>query len=235
MERTLSVLDYAILVISAPDGIQSHTELLMELLSSHHIPTFVFINKTDLEHSPFAMPENWIEYGPSFEEEAVDENEEIPSVETVVEETELSENSELSEDKETIPVDADETEIHEETETVSAEDSSDKLSADLFIKLRALSEYLPVDKKLEFQDSRESLMLDYIIRKLSGEPGLLETAQEVRDNLHIQDEPVDDLNLNQTADVISGMKSYLASLPDRKLAHSLQNQMDGAIKRLTDE
>ncbi|MBO4321177.1 MAG: tetratricopeptide repeat protein [Treponema sp.] len=172
---------------------------------------------------------------PSFEEEAVDENEEIPSVETVVEETELSENSELSEDKETIPVDADETEIHEETETVSAEDSSDKLSADLFIKLRALSEYLPVDKKLEFQDSRESLMLDYIIRKLSGEPGLLETAQEVRDNLHIQDEPVDDLNLNQTADVISGMKSYLASLPDRKLAHSLQNQMDGAIKRLTDE
>ena len=70
MERTLSVLDYAVLVISAPDGIQSHTELLMELLASHHIPTFVFINKTDLEHAPFAMPENWIEYGASFEEEA---------------------------------------------------------------------------------------------------------------------------------------------------------------------
>jgi small GTP-binding protein len=70
MERTLSVLDYAVLVISAPDGIQSHTELLMELLESHRIPTFVFINKTDLEHSPFEMPDTWIEYGPSFAEEA---------------------------------------------------------------------------------------------------------------------------------------------------------------------
>ncbi len=62
MERTLSVLDYAVLVISAPDGIQSHTELLLELLTKHSIPTFVFINKTDLEHSPFRMPESWVDF-----------------------------------------------------------------------------------------------------------------------------------------------------------------------------
>lgn len=47
-ERTLGVLDYAILVISAADGIQSHTKTLWELLKKHSIPTFVFINKLDL-------------------------------------------------------------------------------------------------------------------------------------------------------------------------------------------
>ncbi|MDO4744186.1 MAG: NYN domain-containing protein, partial [Clostridia bacterium] len=48
-ERTLQVLDYAILVISATDGIQSHTQSLWELVKKHSIPTFIFINKLDLE------------------------------------------------------------------------------------------------------------------------------------------------------------------------------------------
>ncbi|MBE6658661.1 MAG: GTP-binding protein [Ruminococcaceae bacterium] len=48
MERVLSVLDYAVLVISAADGVQVHTETLWRLLRSHSIPTFCFINKTDL-------------------------------------------------------------------------------------------------------------------------------------------------------------------------------------------
>lgn len=48
MERTLQVLDYAILVISATDGVQAHTETLWNLLEEYHIPTFIFINKIDL-------------------------------------------------------------------------------------------------------------------------------------------------------------------------------------------
>ncbi|MBQ5754430.1 MAG: TetM/TetW/TetO/TetS family tetracycline resistance ribosomal protection protein [Oscillospiraceae bacterium] len=48
MERTLSVLDYAILVISGTDGVQSHTETLWRLLGRYNIPTFVFVNKMDL-------------------------------------------------------------------------------------------------------------------------------------------------------------------------------------------
>ncbi|MBO4819462.1 MAG: NYN domain-containing protein [Firmicutes bacterium] len=72
MERTLQVLDYAVLVISAPDGIQSHTELLLELLAKHRIPTFVFINKTDLEHEGFVMPEGWVDFnGFSYEDIAL--------------------------------------------------------------------------------------------------------------------------------------------------------------------
>lgn len=48
MERTLQVLDIAVLVISGTDGVQSHTETLWQLLSRYNIPTFVFINKMDI-------------------------------------------------------------------------------------------------------------------------------------------------------------------------------------------
>jgi len=47
-ERTLAVLDYAVLIISAPEGIQSHTRTLWRLLESYNVPTFIFINKSDL-------------------------------------------------------------------------------------------------------------------------------------------------------------------------------------------
>ncbi len=48
MERVLSVLDAAVLVISATDGLQSHTRTLWRLLRRHAIPTVIFVNKTDL-------------------------------------------------------------------------------------------------------------------------------------------------------------------------------------------
>ena len=47
-ERALSIQDYAILVISAQDGIQSHTKTLWQLLRARKIPTFIFVNKTDI-------------------------------------------------------------------------------------------------------------------------------------------------------------------------------------------
>lgn len=48
-ERTLQVLDYAVLVISASDGIQSHTQTLWKLLAKYNVPCFIFINKMDLD------------------------------------------------------------------------------------------------------------------------------------------------------------------------------------------
>ena len=48
MERTLQVLDYAILVISGTDGVQGHTKTLWRLLNHYQIPTFIFVNKMDL-------------------------------------------------------------------------------------------------------------------------------------------------------------------------------------------
>ncbi len=50
-ERTLSVIDYAIVVISAIDGIQAHTRTVWKLLKNYNIPTFVFVTKCDLGRS----------------------------------------------------------------------------------------------------------------------------------------------------------------------------------------
>lgn len=47
MERTLQVLDYAILVVSGADGVQGHTRTLWQLLKRYQIPVFLFINKMD--------------------------------------------------------------------------------------------------------------------------------------------------------------------------------------------
>lgn len=47
MERTLQVLDCAILVVSGADGVQGHTETLWRLLKRYEIPTFLFVNKMD--------------------------------------------------------------------------------------------------------------------------------------------------------------------------------------------
>ncbi|MCD7949477.1 MAG: TetM/TetW/TetO/TetS family tetracycline resistance ribosomal protection protein [Erysipelotrichaceae bacterium] len=48
MERTLQILDYAIVVISGLDGMQSHSETIFQLLEHYHVPVFIFINKMDL-------------------------------------------------------------------------------------------------------------------------------------------------------------------------------------------
>ncbi len=48
MERVLQVLDYAILVVSGPDGVQAHTRTLWRLLARYQVPVFLFVNKMDL-------------------------------------------------------------------------------------------------------------------------------------------------------------------------------------------
>ena len=49
MERTLGVLDYAVLVIDGTSGVQSHTETIWQLLKEYKIPVFIFVNKADRE------------------------------------------------------------------------------------------------------------------------------------------------------------------------------------------
>lgn len=48
MERSLGVLDLAVLIISGLDGVQAHTKTIWKLLEAHHIPTILFVNKMDL-------------------------------------------------------------------------------------------------------------------------------------------------------------------------------------------
>ena len=47
-ERTMPVLDYAVLVISGTDGVQSHTSTLWKLLRKYDVPVFIFVNKMDI-------------------------------------------------------------------------------------------------------------------------------------------------------------------------------------------
>lgn len=47
MERTLQILDYAVLIVSGADGVQGHTETLWKLLKRYQVPVFLFINKMD--------------------------------------------------------------------------------------------------------------------------------------------------------------------------------------------
>ena len=49
MERTLQVLDYAVLVVSGTSGVQGHTHTLWQLLRRYQIPTFLFVNKMDID------------------------------------------------------------------------------------------------------------------------------------------------------------------------------------------
>ena len=52
MERSLSVLDYALLVVSGSEGVQAHTRTLFRLLKERGIPVFVFVNKMDIAVRP---------------------------------------------------------------------------------------------------------------------------------------------------------------------------------------
>ncbi len=57
-ERTLQILDYAILVVSATDDVQGHTKTLWRLLEKYNIPCFIFINKMDLDGADKEVAEN---------------------------------------------------------------------------------------------------------------------------------------------------------------------------------
>lgn len=78
-ERTLQVLDYAILVISGTDGVQSHTQTLWKLLKKYNVPCFIFVNKMDLNGADRyyinkelkeKLGEGCVDFGGDFYEEA---------------------------------------------------------------------------------------------------------------------------------------------------------------------
>lgn len=78
MERTLQVLDYAVLIISGADGVQGHTETLWRLLQRYEVPAFLFINKmdqpgTDKEHLLMEMKERLGSSCVDFTDETSDE------------------------------------------------------------------------------------------------------------------------------------------------------------------
>ncbi|MBR5509276.1 MAG: TetM/TetW/TetO/TetS family tetracycline resistance ribosomal protection protein [Lachnospiraceae bacterium] len=83
MERTLQVLDYAILLISGADGVQGHTETLWKLLKRYRIPTFLFINKMDqngtdrvtlMEELRKRLDDRCVDFGLEWDDDEFQEN-----------------------------------------------------------------------------------------------------------------------------------------------------------------
>lgn len=74
MERTLGVLDYAVLVVDGTSGVQSHTETIWQLLKEYEIPVFIFVNKTDRDG--FRKSEMMEEIKKRFGNECIDFTEE---------------------------------------------------------------------------------------------------------------------------------------------------------------
>lgn len=85
MERSIHVIDYAIIIISAVDGVQSHTETVYELLEKHKKPVFFFINKCDQDHSNpdqavsdiKTLCQNALDYNDSVLEEICERDEDL--------------------------------------------------------------------------------------------------------------------------------------------------------------
>ena len=83
MERTLNILDYAVLVISGADGVQGHTKTLWRLLEHHQIPVFIFVNKMDQEGTDKnkllqdlnrQLGRQFVDLTPGYETESVQES-----------------------------------------------------------------------------------------------------------------------------------------------------------------
>lgn len=102
MERTLQVLDYAILVINGADGIQGHTRTLWKLLMKYQIPTFIFVNKMDQKGTN--RDELLEELQQHFNEECIDFGGDI-SRELIVEAVAMSDDKLLEEYIETETLD----------------------------------------------------------------------------------------------------------------------------------
>ncbi|MCR5704331.1 MAG: TetM/TetW/TetO/TetS family tetracycline resistance ribosomal protection protein [Eubacterium sp.] len=80
MERTLQVLDYAVLIVSGSEGVQGHTETLWKLLKRYEIPTFIFVNKMDMplankefssENIRLYLGDNIIDFSKQINEEQI--------------------------------------------------------------------------------------------------------------------------------------------------------------------
>ena len=100
-ERTLKVLDYAVLVVSGSEGVQSHTEVIWKLLKDYNVPVFLFVNKMDISFK--SKTELLFELKKRFGDGFVDFGEEIQTEELAICNDDLMEeylNGEIS--KETI-------------------------------------------------------------------------------------------------------------------------------------
>ena len=120
----------------------------------------------------------------------------------------------------------------------AASSNADKI--EMFKKLRLLCDYLPETEKDTFQSCRNRMLIDYIISKLSGKPGLLITAQsliksgilgEAYDS-QLEKKCDDEMNNELIRKVIKIMKSMACQLEDKALSEAMKASADNILERI---
>jgi len=117
-------------------------------------------------------------------------------------------------------------------------ENSEKI--EMFKALRVLGSYLPESDKNSFQSCRNRMMIDYIIAKMSGKPGLLQTAQALINTGVLGDEYSDritgedseEISNEMIKNVLIAMKNMASNLTDKELAQSLCSTADNILERL---
>jgi len=111
----------------------------------------------------------------------------------------------------------------------------------LFSRLRSLSDYLPADKREEFLSSKTRMLMDYVIGKMSGKPGLVKTVENLLksgiletevDYSQIESEAANLTGNDLARKVISDLKDLTADLPDHNLAKALNDSADDVLNKL---
>ena len=120
----------------------------------------------------------------------------------------------------------------------AASSNADKI--EMFKKLRLLCDYLPETEKDTFQSCRNRMLIDYIISKLSGKPGLLITAQsliksgilgEAYDS-QLEKKCDEEMNNELIRKVIKIMKSMACQLEDKALSEAMKASADNILERI---
>lgn len=111
-----------------------------------------------------------------------------------------------------------------------------KSSLEMFKKLRSLSEYLPPTRREAFMSSKTRLLLDYIIAKLSGEPGLLATSEALRKSgvlMNMAPSPMtEETGIALVTRVLNDMRGYISALPDPSLRQALDVTVADTLGKL---
>lgn len=119
----------------------------------------------------------------------------------------------------------------------SEEEAKFQKEIELFKRLRQFGEQLPFEQRAKFLAGRVRLLLDYIIARLSGRPGLLRTASEVRRQNNIQEKDMQiAINGNNRRDIINvlkDMENLTFYLGDKNLSKALIVVAEEVVDKLS--
>ena len=177
----------------------------------------------------FCPPEQTEEICERQEEKTEESDSTMPDIQIFVEETGKTEDDDTEDFAE--PEESTATEDFAEQEGMNENQPEEKNGGEeileLFKTLRNLIDFLPDEDKKEFLSSRKRILLDYIISRLSGEPGLLKKASMLNKNnedsiSESEDEKSASLMLKESFGIFT---SLIESLPDEKLKTALENEL----------